>query len=385
MPVADSEGKGPRWNVLAQVRRLVVKVGTGVLSAPDGRLDARRVGRVAGVVAEIIGARGVQVVLVSSGAIGAGMGILGHRRRPRELAELQAAASAGQSHLMAVYGNAFRRRGLRVAQVLLTHDDLRSRQRHLNARNTILRLLDYGVVPIANENDAVAVAEIQFGDNDRLAALVCHLVQADALIILSVVEGLLAPGPEGGLELVSEVTRIDDAVRQWAGGPGSDRSVGGMISKVEAADMVTRAGDPVVIASGLEPHVVRRILDGERIGTLFLPNLPPRGRMPGRDRWIAYFHRTRGRIEVDTGARRAIQEGGGSLLPSGVVRVEGRFGVGDVVEIAEDGGAVFARGLANCDADTLAAIRGRRTAEVRAILGRGYHDEVVHRDNLVLV
>ena len=375
----------PRAEVFRHVRRLVVKVGTGVLSAPNGRLDARRVGRVARAVAEIVRDRGIQVILVSSGAIGAGMGILGHRTRPRSLPELQAAASAGQSHLMGVYANAFRRRGFAVAQVLLTHEDLRSRQRHLNARNTILRLLDHGVVPIANENDAVAVTEIQFGDNDRLAALVCHLVQADALIILSVVAGLLGPGAGGRQRLVPEVARIDDAVRGWAGGPGSDRSVGGMLSKVEAADMVTRAGEPVVVASGLEPRVLRRILDGERLGTLFLPNRGPEHRMPGRDRWIAYFHRSRGRIEVDAGAKRALQERGSSLLPSGVVRVEGRFGVGDVVEIADLGGNVFARGLANYDAETLGSIRGKRTADVRTLLGPGQFDEVVHRDNLVLV
>jgi glutamate 5-kinase len=329
--------------------------------------------------------RDVRVILVSSGAIGAGMGILGYETRPRSLPELQAAASAGQSHLMRVYADAFGRRGFRVAQVLLTHDDLRSRTRHLNARNTMLRLLDHDVVPIANENDAVAVAEIQFGDNDRLAALVCHLVQADVLIILSVVPGLLRPSDEGDMRLVPEVRHIDDEVRGWAGGPGSDRSVGGMLSKVEAADMVTRAGEPVVIASGREPHVLRRILDGEQLGTLFHPDREALRRMPGRDRWIAYFHRSGGSILVDTGARRALQQRGSSLLPSGVVSVEGAFGVGDVVEIADTEGAVFARGLSNYDAKTLGSIRGKRTADVRSQLGPGNYDEVVHRDNLVLI
>ncbi len=373
-----------RLDLLGEVHRIVVKIGSGVLSTPRGYLDARRVGQIAASVAAVRNA-GVSVALVSSGAISAGMEELGFERRPRSLPDLQASAAAGQSRLMSAYSAAFHRRGIRVAQVLLTHDDLRDRERHLNARNTLRCLLERDVVPIVNENDTVSVDEIRFGDNDTLAALTTHLLRADALIILSVVPGLLRGGPGGRSEVVPRVDRIDDSIRALAGGPGSDRSVGGMLSKIEAADMVTRAGEPVIIASGREPRVLPRILAGEEIGTLFLPRRPADRRMGGRQRWIAYFHRPRGRIVVDDGARRALEERGGSLLPSGVNAVEGRFSVGDVVEIADRRGEVFARGLTNYESDVLEQLRGMRSGELRKLLGRAVFEEAVHRDNLVLL
>lgn len=334
-----------RQETLANVRRLVVKVGSGVVGSGVAPL----VGQIAALHRD-----GKQVILVSSGAIAAGMGVLGQKQRPKSLAQLQACAAIGQGKLMAAYDGLFGKHGLHVAQVLLTHDDLRSRHRHLNARNTLLQLLDDGVIPIINENDTVAVEEIKFGDNDRLSALVATLVDADLLIILSHVEGLL----DDRKQRVTVVPSITQEIEALAGGTDRITSVGGMKSKIEAAKVVTRAGIPLVIADGERAGVLPGVLAAEDIGTIFLPK---GGRLESRKRWIAFFQHPTGRLFVDDGAKRALCEAGKSLLAKGVARREGEFVADSVVSICDATGAEFARGL---------------TRE---------GDVLVHRDDLVIL
>jgi glutamate 5-kinase len=315
-----------REQLLSNARRLVVKVGTGLLTDDAHRLAPERIAGLAAQVATLR-AEKRQVLLVSSGAIAAGMAELGLRARPKQIHELQAAAAIGQGKLMARYDDAFGRHGISVAQVLLTHDDLKSRERHLNARNTLETLLNRGIVPIINENDTVAVDEIKFGDNDRLGALTATLIDADLLIILSHVEGLLDTGKKL-IPVVPEITRDIEAL---AGGTDRETSVGGMKSKIEAAKIVTRSGIPMIIANELS---------GEG-GTVFLPA----GKLASRKRWIAFFQKPAGSLVVDDGARTALCEGGKSLLAKGVVRTEGKPVAGDVVSIQDASGVEFARGL----------------------------------------
>ena len=332
-----------RTEILGNVRRLVVKLGSGVVGSGVDPLVAQ-----IGVLHE----QGRQVILVSSGAIAAGMGVLGMNQRPQLLAELQACAAIGQGKLMAAYDASFGKHGRYVAQVLLTHDDLRHRSRHLNARNTLETLLACGVVPIINENDTVAVDEIKFGDNDRLSALVATLVDADLLVILSHVEGLhdrgsgipAATGRDKNVAptVIPIVPAITQDIEQLAGGTDRVTSIGGMKSKIDAAKIVTRAGIPMLIASGERGNVLPDLLAGEDFGTIFLPKA---GKLASRKRWIAFFQRPAGTIVVDDGAKKALCEAGKSLLAKGVVRTEGMVGAGDVVSICDKTGAEFARGL----------------------------------------
>lgn len=333
---------------LPHVHRLVVKVGSGVVGSG-----------VAPLIAQIAQIRqdGLEVILVSSGAIAAGMGVLGLKQRPKSLAQLQACAAIGQGKLMAAYDGLFRKHNLHVAQVLLTHDDLQSRQRHLNARNTLLQLLADGVIPIINENDTVAVEEIKFGDNDRLSALVATLVDADLLIILSHVEGLYrnvgrvtsrggtAPAAVSGPtkpEVISTVPAITPEIEALAGGTDRQTSVGGMKSKIESAKIVTRAGIPLVIADGERAAVLPGILAAEDIGTIFLPK---GARLESRKRWIAFFQHPTGKLFVDDGAKQALIVAGKSLLAKGVASREGETVTGNVVSICDMTGTEFARGL----------------------------------------
>ena len=357
-----------RATLLADVTRLVVKVGTGVLTDRRKRPDFLQMVQLA---AQLAAQRhaGKEVVLVTSGAVGAGMGALGYERRPAALAELQACAAVGQSRLMATYEDIFRKFELQVAQVLLTHDDLEHDERHLNARNTLVTLLERGVVPIVNENDAVSFTEIKVGDNDRLSALVACLLPADLLLILTTEEGLFAHYGTPQARLVSVVDRIDATVERLAGDTTSATAVGGMASKVEAARIAMRAGIPLVLASGRKRDLVARVLAGEPEGTLFVPRP---NKLKGRKRWIAFFHHPKGTLQVDAGARRALREQGRSLLRPGVTECEGEFAAGDVVRICDANGTEFARGIVRCDA-----------ASVRA--GAAGRPELVHRDDLVIL
>ena len=358
-----------RSAVLSTVQRLVVKLGTGVLTDARKRPDPLQFTQLVAQIAQLRAA-GKEVVLVTSGAVGAGMGALGFQKRPSQLAELQACAAIGQSRLMAMYESLFRHYELGIAQVLLTHDDLADHTRHLNARNTLRTLLKGGVVPIINENDAVSVTELKFGDNDRLSALVAALLPADLLVILTTADGLIQDYGTPQARLLQTVERIDDGIEGMAGGTTSATAVGGMATKIQAAKIVGRSGIPLVIASGRRFDGLSRILSGEPEGTLFLPN--PKS-LSSRKRWIAFFDAPRGRLHVDDGARVALQQQGRSLLAAGITRIEGAFEAEQVVSILDASGREFARGLVSLSHHDLAPkMEAPRT-------------EVVHRDNLVVL
>lgn len=347
---------------------MVVKLGTGVLTDSRKQPDLAQMGQLAGQIAAQCHA-GKEMLLVTSGAVGAGMGVLGYEKRPAELAELQACAAVGQSRLMATYEKLFEPFGLRVAQVLLTHDDLEDHDRHLNARNTLIALLQRGVVPIINENDAVSYTELKFGDNDKLSALVASLLPADALVILTTVDGVIENFGTEHPKTISTIPRIDERVETMAGGTTSATAVGGMASKIQAAKIVMRAGIPLVIASGKKKGALARLLAGEDEGTLFVPR--PH-KLKGRKRWIAFFHHPKGTLVVDEGAKRALRDGGKSLLPPGIARCEGAFEPGDIVRVCDAHGTEFARGIARFS-----------SAEVAA--GKLARVEVIHRDDLVVL
>jgi glutamate 5-kinase len=357
-----------RRALLKDAVRIVVKLGTGVLTDSRKRPDPVQMGQLAAQLAEQR-RTGKEVVVVSSGAVGAGMGALGYAKRPGELAELQACAAVGQSRLMATYEQLFAAFGLTIAQVLITHEDLAHHERHLNARNTLITLLRHGVVPVINENDAVSSTELKFGDNDTLSALVAALLPADLLVILTTVDGLMERFGQANARTLPTVEHIDAALERMAGGTSSVTAVGGMSSKLEAAKIAVRSGIPLVIASGRKPDVLARVIAGDEEGTLFVPHP---GRLQGRKRWIAFFPHPQGTLFVDAGARKALRDGGKSLLPPGIARCEGRFAAGDVVRICDLDGTEFARGIAAFEA-----------AEVQA--GQLRRVEVIHRDNLVIL
>jgi glutamate 5-kinase len=368
---------------LAHPKRVVVKVGSGVLSRGGISLHRPTIAELASALAGLQG-RGMEVMLVSSGAILAGMEALGLTERPRDLPLKQAAAAVGQSHLMRAYEEAFQPCGRKVAQILLTQEDLRHRGRYLNARNTLFTLLRLQIVPIVNENDTVAVREIQFGDNDTLSALVASLAEADLLVILTDTEGLFTADPrrDRAARLIPLV-RPQDAVTSFcAEEAGSPASIGGMSSKVLAARRAATAGIPTVVASGLQPGVLDAVVDGADVGTFFVPS---RSRMQSRKRWLAFASQPRGGIVVDAGARQALVAGGKSLLPSGIRMTQRSFRAGDVVSLVDTDNREFARGLVNYSRDEVEKIKGLKSHEIAAVLGQKPYDEVVHRDNLVIL
>jgi glutamate 5-kinase len=348
--------------------RIVVKLGTGILTDSRKRPDEARMKRLVG---QLAGQRlaGKQVVVVTSGAVGAGMGALGHDKRPADLAELQACAAIGQSKLMAIYERLFAEHGLTIAQVLLTHDDLQHHERHLNARNTLVTLLARGIVPIINENDAVSFTEIKFGDNDKLSALLACLLPADLLVILTTVDGVIENFGEPGARVISVIEEIDGRIEAMAGGTNSATAVGGMTSKIQAAKIAGRAGIPLLIASGEKKNALANIVAGADEGTLFVPKA---NKLKGRKRWIAFFHTAPGAIYVDDGCRTALREKGRSLLAPGILRREGTFAAGEVVRVCDKNGTEFARGIARFGADAV----GPRLAP---------EPEVINRNDLVLL
>jgi glutamate 5-kinase len=369
---------------LARAKRIVVKVGTGTLTDREGRFDPANCARLAADLAEVARVRGL--VLVSSGAVAVGVGRLGlvrQKGRPWDIPTKQAAAAVGQPHLMAAWGDALAAHGLAVAQVLLTAEDLASRTRFLNARRTFERLLALGIVPVVNENDTVAVEEIKVGDNDTLAGLVAGCIEADLVAMLTDVEGLYdrAPG-EPGATLLHDVPRVTAEVERMAGGAGSERSVGGMITKVKAARKLAAQGVVTALLSGRRPGALQALLAGEPVGTVFARG---QARLQARKGWLAAAARGKGVIVVDAGARKALVDSGKSLLPSGVRTVHGSFKIGDPVDIAVDPARPFARGLAGYGADEVRRIAGLKTSEIERVLGYKYLDEVVHRDDLVVL
>jgi glutamate 5-kinase len=361
----------------------VVKVGSGVLSRETLALQQESIQTLASQIAAIM-AQGIQVLLVSSGAIMAGLGRLKLKERPRSIPLKQAAAAVGQGVLMATYEETFQRFDRKVAQVLLTQEDVRDRIRYLNARNTLFTLLGLGVLPIINENDTVAVEEIKFGDNDILSALVTSLVDADLLIILTDQDGLYTADPRSDpkARLIPVLSSPFSSQSFWLGRSRTLTGSGGMQSKVEAARLATASGVPVIVANGLTPDILPRLFAGESLGTLFLPQA---SKMVGRKRWLAFATKPKGGIRVDEGAKRALLLEGRSLLPSGVQGTVKDFQVGDVVSILGPDGEEFARGLTNYRADEVEQIKGRRSTEIEKILGHKHSDEVIHRDNLVIV
>ncbi|HEX9874815.1 MAG TPA: glutamate 5-kinase [Deferrimonas sp.] len=370
-----------RSNLLSHVRRVVIKIGSGVISNDDG-LDT---GIIAAIVRDVAELRrqGFEVVIVSSGAVAAGKGDLGIIGRPRTIPLKQAAAAIGQSRLMRAYKEALRPLGLTAGQVLLTRDDLANRRRYLNARNTLMTLLEYGVIPIINENDTVVVDEIRFGDNDNLSALVTNLVEAHLLVILSDVDGLFDsdPGKNPGAQLIPLVERIGTGIEAMAGDSTSLFGTGGMVTKIRAAKRASLYGVGTAIINGRTPGILVRFFAGEELGTYFLP---ARDRMAAKKHWIAFTKKPRGKLFVDDGARNALVSKGKSLLPSGIQGVEGGFDRGDAVRLCTLDGIGFAKGVINYTLPELLRIMGKKSSEIEGILGYKYGDEIVHRDNLVL-
>lgn len=370
-----------RREVILAAQTLVVKVGTNVLSRPDDSLDEERVRQLAEQIHRVH-ETGRRVVVVSSGAVGAGVGLLGLSSRPRDLPHLQAAAAVGQAQLIRRYDECLRPRGYHAAQLLLTADDFKHRARYLNVRNTLRTLFEYGAVPIINENDTVSVDEIRFGDNDQLAAMVTNLLEAPLLIILSVVDGLYDGDPADRQSRRFDIVEAwDDRLLELVAAKNSRGGTGGMRSKLEAVRKATAVGENVIIADGTRPQVLDDILAGRQVGTLFLGQGPV---MPAWKRWIGYTVPPKGRLILDAGACAAIQARGRSLLAIGITRVDGQFQQGEVVALADLSGREFARGLTNYDSDDARAIAGKRSDQIPEILGRSAYEEVVHRDNLVI-
>lgn len=361
---------------ISAASRVVVKVGSGVLAA-DGRLDRAALNRIG---KELAGLRrtGREVILVSSGAVASGLGVLGLSEMPRSIADKQAAAAVGQQLLMQAWAGALAKARIPVGQVLLTAEDLDHRSRYLNARHTLQRLLAHGVLPVINENDSVSYDEIKMGDNDHLSALVAILMAADLLIMLTNVEGLHRGGPQG--ELIPTV-RGGASVAEFASAVKSKTGVGGMVTKVLAARVTGEAGIATIIASGRREGVLREIIAGKAVGTFFEP---ARRDLDLRRQWIATATRVRGVLVIDNGARKAILERGASLLPSGIVEVKGRFDAGSPVRIVDSEGQVIARGLVSYASDEIDRVKGKRSTELATILGFRYTDEIIHRNDMVV-
>ena len=365
-----------RQDVLCNARSIVVKLGTHAITDESGRLDRRIINSLVRQVSEIRRS-GTAVALVTSGAIGAGLAELDLAKRPRTMPMLQAVAAVGQGQLMRAFHDAFARQGIRVGQVLVTADDFEERTRYLNIRNTLAALAECRAIAIINENDAVAVDEIRFGDNDVIAALVTNLLGADVLVLLTNVDGVL----EGG-KVMDVIDRPEAAAEALPDAPRSRLGSGGMAGKLAAAGRVTRAGDVVVIANARMPKVLTRLLGGERLGTVCVPA----GRkMSSRRRWIGLASRPEGELFVDAGAAKALRQGGKSLLPSGIVSVAGDFGKGATVSVIGPAGGEIARGLSNYAAGQIDKIKGSKTSQIARVLGDKPYDEVIHRNNMTLV
>lgn len=371
-----------KW--LSRLRRVVLKVGTQVLIDDAGRLEPEVFARLAREVSKIEEECGISFIVVTSGAIMAGRARVGLEADRDSIPVKQAMAAIGQPEVMRFYGEFFKHYGRIVGQILLTRDDLESRRRYLNARHTIENLLKMKVIPIINENDTVMVEEIKFGDNDNLSAMVTSLVDADLLLILSDVEGLydVDPAKDSNAKVIPFVEKVDEKVEALAGGARKGVGLGGMVTKVQAAKRAARYGIPTVIARGKRPGIIRSVLKGEPVGTFFAP---AENRLSSRKHWIAYTTREHGQLVIDEGARKAMVEGGKSLLPSGVVKVEGRFEKGDTVCCITEDGKVVARGITNYSSAEIKKIKGLHTSEIADVLGYKITDEVIHRDDLVIL
>lgn len=372
-----SENVSLRLDAVKAAKKIIVKAGTRLL------IDRNSIARLVAGIAELRKA-GHQVLLVSSGAVGMGMEIAKVTKRPAELAHKQALAAMGQTRLMSIYAEEAAKHGFSVAQLLLTATDLRSRRRYLNVMNCINALWERDILPIANENDSVSVDELKFGDNDTLAGMLTSVAGADLTILLTTVDGLRNRDENGNLaERFSCVEKVTDKIKALAGGTDdSNLSIGGMDSKLRAAELATAAGAYLWIADGRDPQIFTRILNGDDCGTIFLPR---NHRVPGRKRWLGFFSKVSGALIIDDGAIQALTARGKSLLPSGVIAVKGEFRRGDTVEIISTAQKPIARGLVNFDAKDCLLLCGKHSPEVIAIMGKEAETEAVHRDNLVLI
>ena len=370
-----------RNEILKDVKKMLIKIGSAVLTGDNG-LDLHIIEQLVEEMVELK-KRGCQIVIVTSGAIASGkhrMGLTGHLK---SMPQKQAAAAIGQGRLMRVYSNAFGKYGLYVAQILLTMSDLTDRKRFLNIRNTLTTLMDWGVIPIINENDTVAVDEIKFGDNDHLAAMMANITETHLLINLTNTEGLYDHNPNRSkkAKVIPLVREISEVIEQAATDETSDVGSGGMRSKVMAAKKVTAFGIPYIIAPGKEPGILRDLFAGKERGTLFLPM---KDHLNSRKYWIAFTLRSRGKLTLDDGAKKALIEEGKSLLPSGIIAVEGDFHVGDPILCLDTAGKVLAKGLTNYGAEEIGKIMGLKTSKIQQVLGYKDYDEVIHRDNMAV-
>jgi glutamate 5-kinase len=372
-----------RKETLKKVRRVVVKVGSSILASQDRGLHRTVFSHLAREISALKH-QGYEMILVSSGAIAAGMEKLGFQSRPQTITQKQAAAAVGQSRLMNVYESYFSRHHQTVAQVLLTHDDLSHRKRFINARNTLLALLKLGIIPIINENDTVAVDEIKVGDNDNLSALITNLIEADLLVILTDIDGLCDADPRFNPQArcIPLIEDVDMGMEGIIGDTGGPWRVGGMVTKIEAAKKTSRFGIPTIIGNGAKDGILHQILSGKEIGTLILPKTRV---LSSRKGWIAFHLKPKGEVTVDEGAKRAVCQKGKSLLSSGVMKVNGAFDRGDAVSCVGPRGKEFARGLVNYNASELEKIKGLRSQQIEKTLGFKYSDEVIHRNDLVVL
>lgn len=368
---------------LSNANRIVVKVGTSTLTHATGKLNLLRIEKLARELSDLAN-QGKQIILVSSGAVCAGMDRLGLKEKPKTIPEKQAAAAVGQGILLHIYEKMFGEYGQIVAQVLLTRADSVNRKRYTNSRNTLLALLSHGVIPVINENDAVAIDELKIGDNDTLSAMVASIVDADLLIILSDIEGVYTANPQTDptAVLLSEIADITPAVEQLAGGPGTVGGTGGMYTKVQAAKIAVNSGVTMVIASGGRDGVVREILQGQKVGTIFISK---ENRLQIRKRWLAFGVKVCGWVTVDKGCEQALLTGGSSLLATGITAVNGDFELGNTISVKSANGRELARGITNYSADDVRKIMGAHTNQISQILGSKPYDEIVHRDNLVVL
>lgn len=369
--------------ILNKKNRIVIKIGTNLLADKEKGINTERISIIAQSVASLC-ADGKNVVLVSSGAIGAGVAALKLKERPKTIPEKQATAAIGQPLLMEAYENAFRKQNCTIAQILLTKDDFVNRSRYVNAKNTFLALFDKNVVPIINENDTVAIEEIKLGDNDNLSALVANLIGADLLIILSDIDGLYSDDPTKNVnaELIPIVEKLSPQIEKLAKSSKSELSTGGMITKIQAAKRCVSAGTAMIIANGKNPNILKEIFSGNFKGTLFLP---AEKKLNVRKKWIGFVSHSKGYVVIDDGAKQALTKKQKSLLPSGIVEVTGDFKTHDTISVYDANGNEIAKGVTAFSASDLNKIKGKKTSEIEKILHRATSGEVIHRDNLVLV
>jgi glutamate 5-kinase len=376
-------GKATRKEMLKKVRRIVVKVGSSILASPGKGLHQEIFSNLAREVSALK-RQGYEMVLVSSGAIAEGMEKLGFKSRPQSITQKQATAAVGQSRLMNIYEKYFSNHQQMVAQVLLTHEDLSNRRRFMNARNTLLTLLNLGIIPIINENDTVAIDEIKVGDNDNLSALITNLVEADLLVILTDIDGICNADPRyhPQAKCIPLIEDIDIGMDRIIGGTDSQWSIGGMVTKIEAAKKTSRFGIPTIIARGTREGILHQILSGKEVGTLILPK---ENVLSSRKGWIAFHLKPKGEVIVDEGAKKALCQRGKSLLASGIIKVNRVFSRGDAVSCIGPRGKEFARGLVNYSSSELEKIKGLPSSQIEKILGFKYSDEAIHRNNLVVL